>query len=120
MSLRDTILQADDIATEIVEVPEWDDVKIELRAMDGTQHAAYIDTVTGADTQYRYADILIASAYNPETGEPVFDPADRDLLMSKHGGVLMRLSLIVIRDLSGTNVDEAEEELEENPTSGGS
>ena len=30
MSLRDTILQADDIAEEVVDVPEWDGVKILL------------------------------------------------------------------------------------------
>ncbi len=132
MSLRDTILKADDIAEEIVDVPEWD-IKADfdehgirlsggllLRAMDGKQHAQYIDVVTSDDSAHRYADILINSAYDPDTEELVFDPADRDALMEKDGGVLMRLSLIVIRDLSGGDVAEAAEELEADPTSDGS
>lgn len=115
MSLRDTILQADDIREQVVEVPEWD-VKLLLRAMDGKQHARYIDIINTGDDQHRYADILITSAFDPDTREPVFDPADRDVLMSKDGGVLMRLSLIVIRDLSGTDVDEAVAEVDADPT----
>ncbi len=130
MSLRDTILKADDIAEQIVDVPEWDihadydeqGVRLSggllLRAMNGTQHSQYIDTAE--DTTHRYADILINSAFDPDTGDLVFDPADRDVLMSKHGGVLMRLSLIVIKDLSGTDVGEAAEEIDTDPTSGGS
>ena len=117
MSLRDTIIEADDIAEQTVDVPEWG-VKILLRAMDGKQHARYVDTADGSSA-YRYSDILIASAYDPETLEPVFDPADRDVLMTKHGGVLMRLSLIVISELGGS-VEEAVEELDENPISDGS
>jgi len=115
MSLRETILKADDIAEQIVEVPEWD-VKLLLRAMDGSQHVRYIDVIQQQDDRHRYADILIVSAYDPDTRELVFDPADRDSLMSKDGGVLMRLSLIVIKELSGGDVGDAVEELEENPT----
>ncbi len=120
MSLRDTILKADDIAEDTVTVPEWDDVKILLRAMDGKQHAKYVDVVTADDSSHRYADILINSAYDPDTRELLFDPADRDALMEKDGGVLMWLSLIVIRDLSGGDVADAAEELDANPTSDGS
>ena len=120
MSLRDTILKADDIAEDTVTVPEWDDVKILLRAMNGKQHAQYIDVVANTDAGFRYADILINSAYDPDTRELLFDPADRDALMEKDGGVLMKLSLIVIRDLSGGDVADAAEELEADPTSDGS
>ena len=118
MTIRETILEADDIGEEIVTIPEWGDVKILLRGMDGTQHSRYIDTAE--DTSHRYADILINAAFDPDTNERVFDPADRDALMHKHGGVLMRLALIVMRDLSGSDIGEATEELEADPTSDGS
>ena len=120
MNTRETILQADDIRETVETVPEWDGVKILLRAMDGKQHARYIDVAVQGESAFRYADILINSAHDPDTRELLFDPADRDALMEKDGGVLMRLSLIVIRDLSGGDVDDATEELDENPISDGS
>ena len=118
MSLRDTILKADDIAEEIVDVPEWDDVKILLRAMDGNQQVAYADTVRGG-SKFLYADILMVTAFDPDTSELIFDPADREALMAKSGGVLNRLGMRVL-ELSGSDVAAATEELDENPTSDGS
>jgi len=114
MSHRDKILDADDIDEEIVDVPEWD-VKILLRAMTGQQQVRYADTVRGDDRGFMYADILMVTAYDPETRELIFDPADREALSLKSGGVLNRLGMKVLA-LSGTDVEAAVEELEENPT----
>ncbi len=114
MSHRDKILNADDIAEETVDVPEWG-VKILLRAMNGQQQVRYSETVRGDSRGFMYADILMLTAFDPDTKELIFDPADREALSLKSGGVLNRLGMKVLT-LSGTDVDAAVEELEENPT----
>jgi hypothetical protein len=116
MSVRETILAADDIAEETVPVPEWN-VKILLRGMTGKQQARYVRTIQ-ADDSMMFADILMVTAYDPETRQLVFDPADREALADKSGAVLNRLGMIVL-GMSGTDVDEAVEEVEADPTSGG-
>ena len=118
MSLRDTILGANDLQETVETVPEWDDVKILLRGMTGKQRIELVDKA-GSDRSHMYADILIATAVDPDTDKRVFDRADRDPLMDKSGAVLERLALIVIQDLSGVSVDEAEKEVAADPTSVG-
>ena len=121
-SLRDTILNANDLQEETVTVPEWHDngepVKILLRGMTGKQRIDLVDKA-GSDRSHMYADILIATALDPDSAEQVFDKADRDPLMGKSGAVLERLALVVIQDLSGVSVDDAEAEIEADPTSVG-
>ncbi len=117
MSLRDEILQADDIAEQTVDVPEWG-VKLLLRAMNGRQQVRYANTVR-ADDSLMFADILMVTAYDPDTKELVFDPADREALAEKSGAVLNRLGMLIL-EMSGTDVEAAVEEVDGNPTSGGS
>lgn len=120
MSLRDTILSADDLEESVEDVPEWD-VKILFRGMTGRQRIRLVERVsaTGPDREFMYADILIATALDPETGEQVFDPADREALTGKAGGVLERLALIVMK-LSKVSIDDAEADVDADPTSVGS
>ncbi len=117
MSLRDTILTADDLGESIEDVPEWG-VKILLRGMTAKQRMRYVENSKGRDREYMYSDILIVTAYDPETGEPVFDPADREALAEKSGLVCERLALKVMSD-SGVDLDEAEAEVAADPTSVG-
>jgi hypothetical protein len=121
MSLRDTILTSPDLKEEVVTVPEWGNVDILLRGMTGKQRINLVDraSTSGMQKSFMYADILIAVARDPETDEMVFDPADREALSDKAGGVLERLSQKAL-ELSGVAVgDEDEKEIEEDPTSGG-
>ncbi len=120
MSLRDTILGADDLKESIEDVPEWG-VKVLLRGMTGKQRIRLVESVssTGPDREFMYSDILIATALDPETDKPVFDPADREALAGKAGGVLERLALQVMK-LSGVSIDDAEKEVAGDPTSDGS
>ena len=120
MSLRDTILTADDLKESVEDVPEWD-AKILLKGMTGRERIRLVERVsaTGPDREFMYSDILIATALDPETGEKVFDPADREALADKSGGVLERLALKVL-ELSGVSIDDAEKEVAEDPTSAGS
>ena len=120
MSLRDTILTADDLQESVEDVPEWG-VKILFKGMTGRERIRLVERVssTGPDREFMYSDILIATALDPETGKPVFDPADREALADKAGGVLERLAAKVM-ELSGVDLDEAEKEVAEDPTSAGS
>lgn len=101
-SLRERILSAQDIRSERVYVPEWD-VEVEVRSMTGAQRARVLQgaTVDGeVDLERLYPILLIETVYDPETGGPVFNPADRDALNSKNSGALERIAKVAMR-LSG-------------------
>ena len=113
MSLRDTIIQAEDLDSRVVDVPEWG-VTVELRGMTGAQRMKLWEATQAKSRTHFYSDILIATTYDPDTGQHVFDPADRDVISEKSGAVLDRLTGI-INELSGTSVEEAEEALGADP-----
>ncbi len=124
MSLRDTILTADDLAESVEDIPEWG-VKLKLRGMTGKQRIRLVEGVSakGKDREFMYSDILIATVLVPELNEkgenePVFDKADREALAGKAGGVLERLALKVMK-LSGVSIEDAEAEIDADPTSAG-
>lgn len=109
MNLRDQILNATDIATEQVTVPEWGGAQIEVRGMTGAERATFLaecfDTTTGKPRFDRmYPEILIACAHDPATGEKVFTAADRDALNGKAAAATERVASVAMR-LSG--LDEA-------------
>ena len=113
--LRKTILEADDIATEIVEVPEWG-TSIEVRGMDGKERAKLLKgAATGGEINMEkwFPDLLIATVYDPATGEKVFEPADRDAINHKSGAAIAAIADVSAR-LSGlgeTDMQLAKEEL---------
>ena len=113
MSLRDTILNTDDLGETIVHVPEWD-VDILVRGMDGVQRTKVQKIATSGDV-YANADIMILVALDPETGKPIFDRADREALSAKSGAAVEHVVLEAIR-LSGATIDEAKAEVEADPT----
>ena len=117
MSLRDTIHDAADLEETTMTIPEWD-VTILVRAMTGAQRMKMVEQTEAKNRDHFYADILIALVYDPDSGEPVFDPADRDWIMGKSGAVLERIGQEAIR-ISGVSVAEAEDAIAADPTSGG-
>lgn len=108
MSLRDQILAKNDIPSESVEVPEWG-LTVEVRGMTGSDRAAILEAAMtpdgGVNLQAFYPEVVIACTHDPETGERVFGPEDRDALMSKSGKALDRLATAGLR-LSGMTEDE--------------
>lgn len=101
-ALRDRILSVQDIQSERVYVPEWD-VEVEVRSMTGAQRARVLQgaTVDGeVDLERLYPILLIETTYDPESGEQIFTPADRDALNSKNSGALERIAKVAMR-LSG-------------------
>ena len=94
--LRDQILNADDRKSEIVDVPEWG-CELEVRSLTGAQRAAFMeaafDLETGQPDFARiYPTLIIQTCHDPETGEPVFEATDRDVLNTKSAAVTERLA----------------------------
>lgn len=107
MSLKDQILTADDTTTEIVEVSEWG-VKVQVRTMSGAARALVLQSAVDddgkVDLQKVYPDIIIGCTFDPESGEQVFAPSDREILMTKSGAALDKVAAVAMR-LSGFTAD---------------
>lgn len=82
---------------------------MEMRGLTGMQRARYMeeafDVSTGtANFERIYPALIIASAHDPDTGEMVFEMADRDVLNSKSAAALERVGKVAAR-LSGMDKD---------------
>ncbi len=111
MSLVSSILEAKDIAEEIVQVTAWE-ASIGLRGMTARQRADFAK-VAATDPAKATVRALIDCAFDPEAPEkPLFEQAHQDALLKKSGKVVDDLVKVIIR-LSGFDV-EAEKELEKN------
>lgn len=111
-NIRDQIMSAKDTHSELVDIPEWG-VKLEIRSMSGASRAILmqgsVESGGQVDMAQVYPDLIIQTCFDPETGEPVFQEEDRDLILSKNGAILDRLAEVATR-LSGFNdkaVDDA-------------
>lgn len=102
-SLRERILATQDIRSERIHVPEWG-VEVEVRSMTGAQRAAVLkggsDEDGGVDMEKLYPILLIETTYDPDSGERIFSPADRDALNAKNSGALERIAKVAMQ-LSG-------------------
>lgn len=115
MNLRDKILNANDIKSEKVTVEEWG-VEVEVRGMTGEARAEIMEQAVDKEGNMNFKKlfptIIIASTYDPETGAKVFEPADLDMLNSKSGGALDKVSKVAMK-LSGLD-EEAVKKAEKN------
>lgn len=105
--IREQILAARDIRSETVAVPEWG-VTVEVRGLTGTQRARLMkngfDARGAVDFERLYPELIIASVFDPETGEPVFGDADREALNAKSGAALEQVAQAAMR-ISGLSPD---------------
>lgn len=110
MSIRDLVLAVQDIPVELVTVPEWN-VKIEVRGMTGAERTRIMDKAVGqtgdVNLQFVYPEIVIATSFDPESGEQIFSPNDRDALLAKSANALDRLASVGMR-LSGFTQESAD------------
>lgn len=108
MNLREKIKNANDIQEEIVDVPEWD-VKILVRSLTGKERAELLNVcmTPGGQVDFKklYPMLLIATCYDPETKEKIFEPADKDWLNMKSGAVIEKIASVATK-LSGLGTDE--------------
>lgn len=91
MSLRDQILQCDDVQKEIIDVPQWN-TKIAVHGMSGAARTQMIQNAADNDGVMNFAkmmpDIVIMCTFDPDTDEQVFNESDREALMLKSGAAL--------------------------------
>lgn len=116
MSLRDRILAADDIGRELITVPQWG-TEIEVRTMSAGQRSRMIaasSTATGEiDLDRLYPMLIIATAFDPETGAQVFDENDMALLQEKSASAIEFVAQHAMR-MSGMSAKAVDEEGKDN------
>ena len=121
VDIRQRALNAKDIRSELVLVPEWDNVKIEVRGFTLQERLDFYGRVSDGETINRdnfLPELVISACFDPDSGQKIFEPADRDMLKTKSAGALERLTQVAMRlsGLQDTDVVEAEKDLDETPT----
>jgi hypothetical protein len=113
--LRSKVLNAKDIKVEALPVAAWD-CTLELRGLTGAERASLVtratirETVNGAEVERVDSATLnpllvIASCFDPETGEKVFEDADAEAINNKSAGALDLVTTAVLR-INGMSKDE--------------
>jgi hypothetical protein len=118
---RDQILQAQDIATETVDVPEWGGAVL-VRGLTGQQRDSYeasIMRLNGTNAQLNLINArakLVALSIVDEEGARLFSDEDVQLLARKSAAALQRVFDVAQR-LSGLSASDLEE-LSKNSANG--
>ena len=108
-SLRDKILAAQDIPTEVVNIPEWG-VDVLVRGMSAGDRItlmqnAFDQTTQQVNMSIVYPDVVVSCAFDPTTSEPIFAEADKAAILAKSSAAVERLANVGLR-LSGIGKDE--------------
>ncbi len=118
MSIREQILNADDIETELVEVPAWG-VTVEIRSMDGRSRTRLLKSASDndgvIDMERMYPEMVILCSFDPESGERIFTADDVDALLSKSAAPLELLATSAMR-VSGMTGDAVEVAGKDSPS----
>lgn len=110
---RDAILQAQDLPTEDVEVPEWGGA-VRVRGLTGAERDAFEQSVVeqrGKSTRANLKNIrakLVAMTVVDENGERLFSDSDAAILGKKSAAALNRVFEVAQR-LNGMTPDDVEE-----------
>ncbi len=109
MSLKDSILAAQDIPTETLEVEEWN-VTLLIKGMTAGERVKLMQSAFDQDTGQVnmaavYPDIVVGCVHDPETGSPVFDESDKEALMGKSSAAIENIASVGLR-LSGIGKNE--------------
>lgn len=110
------ILAADDRPTETVEVPEWGG-DVLVRGMSGAERDAFFTSqvlrdkggnIIGQDLRNGAAKLAARCIIDPDTGEPLFDLAEVEVLGRKSAKALGRVEAVAQR-LSGLTEETSKE-----------
>ena len=117
--LRDRILnRLTTLPTELVDIPEWD-AKVEVRGQMAGEYIEMVRTLTTdgkIDTRTLTFRTVIATVYDPESGERLFQPADMDMLAQAPANLINRLFGAAMRVNGDQTPERAAAELKEDPT----
>lgn len=111
--LRTSILEADDLESEVVTVDQWG-VDVVVKSPDARQRARlmrdFMNAETGeVDYERMYPAIVIATVHDPETGATVFESSDFEMLAGKNGAAMETVARVAMR-LAGFTADDAVDE----------
>jgi len=92
MNLREKILATEDIESETITVPIWD-VDILIKGMSAGERVLLMQNAYDAKTEQVnmskvYPDVVVSCAHDPETGEPIFSRADKEVILSKSSAAI--------------------------------
>jgi nitrite reductase/ring-hydroxylating ferredoxin subunit len=125
--LRENILKAGrGMRSEVVDFVGH---KVEVRALSvRAQHTIYKQASvtkrgsddTEIDGALMQVCMCLAASFHPDTGELVFDPADRDTFLDDFDPAAINALFVTINELNGSTVDtkEGARELRADPTGG--
>jgi hypothetical protein len=112
--MAEEILNMNDERTELVKVPEWNNMEILCKNLTGADRAQLasmlkMDAETNqVTTKSNSADVVVLGAYNPETGDRIFTQSQKVALLMKNNAPLERLASVIQR-LSGLTKEKADE-----------
>lgn len=116
--LRKAILESDDLTREVVDVPEWG-VKVEVRSLTSGDRNRLLSTAikegsSNLDMEKYTADLVILTTFDPESGNKVFEKADRDALNKKNSAAVDRIFSTAARlaGLADNSIEQAKETFE--------
>jgi len=99
-TLREKIFNTVDIERETVRVDEWG-VDVEVRTMSGADRARYLTRGVKADGETDFermnAEVIIATCFDPATGEKLFKAEDRDAINAKSAKATGKLIEVAMR-----------------------
>ena len=124
MSKRELIKSFDDISKKVVTIPVWEDMQIEMRSMRGTDRISIFSkaekkntkgkTPTGDPWTEKEAEnlsnevvlplIVVKTAFDPETGERVFEDNAVDWLVTKNANAF-EILVAAAMEVNGLNKD---------------
>lgn len=112
MNLRDKILTSQDIPSETMHVKEWE-VDLLIKNMSAGERItlmqnAYDQTTQQVNMAAVYPDVVVACVHDPETGEALFTPGDKDALMAKSSAAIESIAAVGLR-LSGIGNEEQDD-----------
>lgn len=85
--IRKQVFDSHDIPEERVHLPEaWGGAEVLVRGLSAGELADWATSFGGKPSKQQSAELIIICVRDPESGEPVFDKADRDVLVGKGAG----------------------------------
>jgi hypothetical protein len=110
-SLSAQIFAVDDIESELVEVKVWG-VTVLVKSMTARDRAKMVGNAANASGVFNLEEVLpdlvIHCTFDPESGEQVFRPTDRDALLAKSAAAIEQIATVAMR-LSGMDEDAVDE-----------
>ena len=85
--IRKAVFDSKDIPEELVDLPKkWGGQQVLVRGLTAGELADWATSFGGKPSKQQSAELILICVRDPETGEPVFDKADRDELVRKGAG----------------------------------